>query len=113
MTGALAIPETARRKVLKPRWWASEQPVTVYLQQIPVSHDARRFGIYAEDGTYLGFIEEYRSHVTTRVPGTRLVRHGKRRTFWAANGTALWQQHPSQADAIRRLIADTQPKGAL
>lgn len=97
------IPSKAKLKVIRPRWWESATEL-VYLDPLPASPTGdRAFNVYAVDGTHLGRIESYISSIDTKIAGTRLVRHGKRRTFWST-GQHYWKYHPSQASAIRELL---------
>jgi hypothetical protein len=100
------IPETAKRKVIRRREWegpSTPEPV-VYLDLVEDGEFRRAFDVYAEDGTRLGQIGSYKSTIDMRVPGTRLRRIGRRRTFWETGPGSYWKQHPSQAEAIRDLL---------
>lgn len=96
------IPTTAKLKIIKPRWWANEDAFIVYLD--PRDTTPRSFDVYSADGAHRGFIEEYETRIVTPIKGTRFVKNGRRRKFWAVNGRDHWQHLPSQAEAVRRLL---------
>jgi hypothetical protein len=106
----MTVPATAKPKVIRTRAWESRlDPITVYLDPKPGIGSHRRFDVYEEDGTMLGIIGEYEGTIDTKLPGSRLVRRGKRRTFWVARQNAqargdYWRNHVSQSDAIRVLV---------
>lgn len=59
--------------------------------------------------TYLGQIHEYTGRLTTKIKGTRQVRHGRSRTFWSASKPGerdrnYWMHNESQSGAIRWLL---------
>lgn len=105
---SMAMPDTARRKVIRRREWegASTPEPVVYLDDVTpeTQFSTRRvFDVYAEDGAKLGQIEGHERSITTKIKGTRLVRHGKRRMLWNVVGDS-WNDQESQAAAIRELM---------
>lgn len=111
---SMAIPDTARRKVIRRREWegASTPEPVVYVDAVPVANPSisslRQFDVYAEDGSKLGRIEGNARSITTKIKGTRLVRHGKRRMLWNVVGES-WNDQESQAAAIRELLKRLTP----
>ena len=100
------VPEAAKLKIIKPLEWerptVSERFVWTHETTRDSSH-TRTLDVYAEDGTPLGKIEGHVTSITTKIPGTRLVRSGRRRLLWFPAGE-LWNDFESQAAVIRLLL---------
>lgn len=107
-TGDLTVEAPLKAKSLRRHPWDPDSEVTVQLREKSTEPGSRSFEVLDDTGEPLGHIQEFYSEIDTKIPGSRLVRRGKRRLFWAAGfpgqGSRLRVKRESQAEAIRDLL---------
>ena len=106
------MPESAKIKKVN-EWGFGDETVDVRVQEREKTwtKGTRIIDVWKTDGTYLGYIESDPTYQIATHLYARVARYGKPRTAWfpapARDGRPLyWNDHPSQAAAIRSLLND-------
>lgn len=86
--------------------WDPQPRIEVQLKPTQDAYGDEAWTVW-QDAECLGIVGHYMGSMTIKIPGTRLIRHGKRRKFWfARTPDSHWTNNdlPSRAEAIRYLV---------
>lgn len=88
--------------------WDPQPRIEVQLQPTNDPYGDESWDVW-QDAECLGVIGHYMGSLVIKIPGSRLIRHGKRRKFWFARvaGSGFTNSDlESRADAVRYLLTD-------